>query len=197
MALSRLAFIGNSLPRRCGIATFTTDLQQAIAKSSTRVETCIVAMTDHGQVYDYPPTVRLQINDGKLDDYERAADILNSGQYEVVSLQHEFGIFGGEAGGHILALISRLTMPLVTTFHTVLAKPTPAERAVMERIVEASSKVVVMARKARELLRSVYQVPDDKIEVIGHGIPDVAFVGPDAAKARLGFGGGAVLFRVW
>jgi glycosyltransferase involved in cell wall biosynthesis len=90
-------------------------------------------------------------------------------------------------------LLSRLTMPVVTTFHTVLAKPTAVQRAVMERIVEASSKVVVMAKKGRELLRSVYQVPDDKIEVIAHGIPDVAFVGPDAAKANLGFGGKSVI----
>ena len=86
-------------------------------------------------------------------------------------------------------LLSRLTMPVVTTFHTVLAKPTATQREVMERIVAASSKVVVMANKARELLRSVYQVPDEKIEVIAHGIPDVAFVGPDAAKDKLGFGG--------
>ena len=108
-------------------------------------------------------------------------------------LQHEFGIFGGEAGAHILSLLSRLTMPVVTTFHTVLAKPTAVQRAVMERIVAASSKVVVMAKKGRELLSSVYQVPDDKIDVIAHGIPDVAFAGPDEAKARLGFGGKSVI----
>src|SRR6202049_2675957 len=195
MALSRLALIGNSLPRRCGIATFTTDLQQAIAKSSTRVETCIVAMTDHGQVYDYPPTVRLQINDGKLDDYERAADILNSGQYEVVSLQHEFGIFGGEAGGHILALISRLTMPLVTTLHTVLSQPTPAQRSVLDRIVGASSRVIVMAEKGRELLRTVYELAAEKIEVIPHGTPDFAFVEPGEAKGAFGFVGRSVILN--
>jgi len=193
MALSRLAFIGNSLPRRCGIATFTTDLQQAIAKSPTHVETCIVAMTDHGHVYDYPPTVRLQINDGKLDDYERAADILNSGQYEVVSLQHEFGIFGGEAGGHILALISRLTMPLVTTLHTVLSQPTPVQRRVLDRIVDASSRVIVMAEKGREQLRTVYELAAEKIEVIPHGTPDFAFVEPGEAKSAFGFVGRSVI----
>jgi len=191
--LRRIAFIGNSLPRRCGIATFTTDLQQAVSTSRPNLETSIVAMTDHGQAYDYPSSVALQISDGNIEDYVRAADFLNAGRFEAACLQHEFGIFGGEAGAHILVLLSRLTIPVVTTLHTVLAKPTAAQRAVMERIVEVSAKVVVMANKGRELLRSVYQVADDKIEVIAHGIPDVAFAGPDPAKARLGFSGRAVI----
>jgi glycosyltransferase involved in cell wall biosynthesis len=191
--LRRIAVIGNSLPRRCGIATFTTDLQQAISTSRPNLETTIVAMTDHGQAYDYPATVAFQIKDDNIEEYLRAADFLNAGRFDTVCLQHEFGIFGGEAGAHILVLLSRLTMPVVTTFHTVLAKPTAVQRAVMERIIEASSRVVVMARKGRELLRSVYQVPDDKIEVIAHGIPDVAFAGPDEAKAKLGFGGKSVI----
>jgi glycosyltransferase involved in cell wall biosynthesis len=191
--LRRIAVVGNSLPRRCGIATFTTDLQQAISTSRSTLETCIVAMTDHGQTYDYPNAVAIEIQDTKLEDYTRAADFLNGGRFDIVCLQHEFGIFGGEAGGHVLELLSRLTMPVVTTFHTVLADPTAAQRAVMERIVDASSSVIVMANKGRELLRSVYQVPDDKIEVIAHGIPDVALVAPDAAKARLGFEGKSVI----
>jgi len=191
--LHRIAVIGNSLPRRCGIATFTTDLQQAISTSRPNLETCIVAMTDHGQAYDYPPAVAFQIKDADIEGYMRAANFLNAGRFDTVCLQHEFGIFGGEAGAHILVLLSCLTMPVVTTFHTVLAKPTAIQRAVMERIIEASSKVVVMANKGRELLRSVYRVPDDKIEVIAHGIPDVAFAGPDAAKARLGFAGKSVI----
>jgi glycosyltransferase involved in cell wall biosynthesis len=191
--LRRIAFIGNSLPRRCGIATFTTDLQQAISTSRPDLETGIVAMTDHDQVYDYPSSVALQIKDDNVEEYVRAADFLNAGRFDIVCLQHEFGIFGGEAGAHILVLLSRLTMPVVTTLHTVLAKPTAAQRAVIEHIVEMSSKVVVMANKGCELLRSVYRVPDDQIEVIAHGIPDVAFVGSNAAKARLGFSGRSVV----
>jgi glycosyltransferase involved in cell wall biosynthesis len=191
--LRRIAFIGNSLPRRCGIATFTTDLQQAISTSRPDLETSIVAMTDHGQAYDYPSAVVLQINDENIDEYSRAADFLNAGRFDVVCLQHEFGIFGGEAGAHILRLLSRLTKPVVTTLHTVLSKPTAAQRVVLERIVDESSKVIVMAKKARELLRSAYQVQDDKIEVIPHGIPDVALVAPDAAKAKLGFSGRSVI----
>jgi glycosyltransferase involved in cell wall biosynthesis len=185
---SRFAFIGNSLPRRCGIATFTTDLQQAIAASRVHVETAIVAMTDHGHSYDYPPDVRLQVNDDRLEEYVRAADFLNGGRFDVACLQHEFGIFGGESGNHIMALLSRLSMPIVTTLHTVLAEPRPLQRSVLNKVIGVSSRVVVMADKARELLRSVYGVAADKIEVIAHGIPDAAFVAPDAAKDKLGFG---------
>jgi len=191
--LRRIAVIGNSLPRRCGISTFTTNLHQAISTSRPNLETCIVAMTDHGQTYDYPSSVAFQIKDDNIEEYIRAAEILNAGRFDTVCLQHEFGIFGGEAGAHLLELLPRLTMPVVTTLHTVLANPTAIQREVMERIVDASSKVVVMANKGRELLHSVYQVPDDKIEVIAHGIPNVAFVAPDAAKAKLGFGGKSVI----
>jgi glycosyltransferase involved in cell wall biosynthesis len=191
--LRRIAVIGNSLPRRCGIATFTTDLQHAISNSRPSLQACIVAMTDHGQAYDYPASVAFQVEDGVIEDYVRAADFLNAGRFDIACLQHEFGIFGGEAGVHILELLSRLTMPIVTTLHTVLARPTAAQHAVMERIAERSSKIIVMANKGRELLRSVYRVPDEKIEVIAHGIPDFPFVEPDAAKARLGFSGRSVI----
>ncbi|MDR6903684.1 hypothetical protein J2W52_005317 [Rhizobium miluonense] len=104
--LTNIAFIGNSLSRRCGIATFTTDLQQAVSKSSAHVATAIVAMTDHGHVYDYPPEVRLAIADDNRDDYIRAGDVLNVGNFDVACQQHEFGIFGGEDGDHIVALLS-------------------------------------------------------------------------------------------
>src|SRR5438552_2870095 len=191
--LRRIAMIGNSLPRRCGIATFTTDLQRAITNARPGLECPIVAMTDHGQTYDYPASVALQIRDDSIAAYVPAAAVLTAGRFDVACLQHEFGIFGGAAGGHILELLSRLTMPVVTTLHTVLAKPTAAQRAVMDRIVEASAKIVVMANKGRELLRSVYRVPDEKIEVIAHGIPDFPYVEPDAAKARLGFGDRSVI----
>lgn len=190
---THIAFIGNSLPRRCGIATFTTDLCHAVAASRAGIETEIVAMTDHGHAYDYPCEVSIQIGDDRLEDYAHAAETLNAGGADVVSLQHEFGIFGGAAGSHILTLLSRLTMPVVTTFHTVLAEPAPAQRSAMNRIIEISSKIIVMAEKGRELLRSVYDVPADKIEIIPHGIPDFAFVEPDAAKAKFGFSGRTVL----
>lgn len=191
--LYRIAFLGNSLPRRCGIATFTTDLQQAVATSGRDLETSIIAMNDQDDGYDYPADVGFQIGDDRPQDYARAADFLNDGRFDVVSLQHEFGIFGGEAGAHVTGLLSRLTMPVVTTLHTVLSQPSPAQRAVMERIVDASARVVVMAEKGRDLLRTVYRLPADKIEVIAHGIPDFPFVEPDEAKARLGFAGRSVI----
>ena len=141
-------------------------------------------MSDHGHSYDYPSAVQLQINDGKLDEYVQAADFLNTRKFEVVSLQHEFGIFGGDAGSHILALLWRLSMPIVTTLHTVLSEPRPVQRDVLIRIIDASTKVVVMAEKARELLATVYAVPGDKIEVIPHGVPDFQFVAPDCGKGQ-------------
>jgi glycosyltransferase involved in cell wall biosynthesis len=188
-----IALIGNSLPRRCGIATFTTDLQQAIAGSWPGVETWIVAMTDQGRAYDYPAAVQFQVRDDCLDDYHEAAAFLNDGGFDVVSLQHEFGIFGGAAGDHIVALLDRLEMPVVTTLHTVLSEPTMAQRSAIDRVIDASSRIIVMADKARTLLRGVYQVPLDKIGVIPHGIPDVPFTEPDAAKVQLGFGGRPVI----
>jgi hypothetical protein len=130
--LRRIAFIGNSLPRRCGIATFTTNLQQAISTSRPGMETFIVAMTDQGRAYDYPSSVAFQIKDEHIEDYVRAADFLNAGRFDTVCLQHEFGMFGGEAGAHILLLLSRLTMPVVTTLHTVLARPESRHSAISQ-----------------------------------------------------------------
>ncbi|ODT18430.1 MAG: glycosyl transferase family 1 [Kaistia sp. SCN 65-12] len=182
----RVALIGNSLPRRCGIATFTTDLRQAIADAGA-VGTVVIAMTDQGHSYDYPPAVAFEIDDASLEAYVRAADHLNRSGFDVVSLQHEFGIFGGEAGSHILALLARLDMPVVTTLHTVLAQPTEAQRRVLDRIIDLSARLVVMAEKGHELLRTVYRVPADKIAVIPHGIPDFDFVDPEPVKEKLGF----------
>lgn len=191
--LRSVAFIGNSLPRQCGIATFSTDLHQAVSSARSQLESCIVAMNDRDDAYSYPPYVGAQIRDNKVEDYVKAAAFLNAGKFDVVCLQHEFGIFGGEAGSHILALLSRLKMPIVTTLHTVLAKPSVAQRAVMERLIELSASLVVMAEKGRQILLTHYDVPADKIEVIAHGIPDFAFVEPDDAKMELGFSDRAVI----
>jgi glycosyltransferase involved in cell wall biosynthesis len=185
----RIAFIGNSLPRRCGIATFTSDLQLAVADLRPGAETTIVAMNDRGQSHAYPPIVQTQIRDGELEDYVQAAEALNAAHFDVACLQHEFGIFGGEAGSHVLSLLARLKMPIVTTLHTVLSDPSPVQRRVLNDIVALSSRVIVMAEKGRELLISGHAAPAEKIEVIPHGIPDVTYADPSAAKARLGFAG--------
>ncbi len=192
-SLTSIAFIGNYAPRRCGIATFTHDLHNAVSLASPALKTCVVAMTDDERDYDYPEIVQVQIHDEAVDEYIRAAAFLNDGNYDVVSLQHEFGIFGGEAGGHIMELLSRLSMPIITTLHTILPNPTPIQDAVMREIIGVSAKLIVMAEKGRELLRSVYGVPTEKIEIIPHGIPDVAFLDPHQAKAKLGFSGRSVI----
>ena len=191
--LQRVAFIGNHLPRRCGIATFTHDLHRAVASSRQDLETCVVAMNDPGCTYDYPAAVRFQVRQDVLSDYTDAADLLNAADFDVVSLQHEYGIFGGDGGCDIVELLTRLNMPVVTTLHTVLADPTPAQRGAMRRIIKASSKIIVMAEKGRELLQSVHDVPLDKIDVIPHGIVDFPFLEPKQAKAKLGFQGKTVI----
>ena len=191
--LRRVAFIGNHLPRRCGIATFTHHLHQAVSTVRPELETCVVAMTDAGHSYDYPPAVCFQIHDETIAEYVQAAEFLNKGNFDVVCLQHEYGIFGGEAGSHILELLSRLEMPIVTTLHTVLANPTPVQRHVISRITELSTKTIVMSQKGYEFLRSVYDVPARKIEVVAHGIPDFPFLETHHAKAKLGFTGKSVI----
>jgi glycosyltransferase involved in cell wall biosynthesis len=192
-SIQRIAFIGNHLPRRCGIATFTNDLHRAVAMARSDLETGVVAMTDPGGVYNYPQAVRLAIQDENIGEYVAGAAFLNNAGFDVVSLQHEYGIFGGQAGGNITELLSRLEMPVVTTLHTVLAKPTPAQHDVMQRIIDISAKVVVMSEKGRQLLRSAHDVPASKIETIPHGIPDLPFRETHSAKAKLGFTGQTVI----
>ena len=185
--LQRVAFIGNHLPRRCGIATFTHDLHRTISMARPDLETCVVAMTNPGCTYDYPSAVRFQIREDVSREFAQGAELLNNAGFDVVSLQHEYGIFGGEAGGNIIDLLSRLEMPVVTTLHTVLADPTPAQYDVMRRIIATSATIVIMSETGRELLRSVYDVPAYKIDVIPHGIPDFPFVEPHRAKMEFGF----------
>src|SRR4249920_2875100 len=192
-SLQRVAFIGNHLPRRCGIATFTHDLHRAISIAGPDLDTGVIAMTDPGRTYDYPPEVCLQIHDDAIGEYIEAAKFLNDGNFDVVCLQHEYGIFGGGEGRNIIELLSRLKMPIVTTLHTVLAKPTPQQRIVMRQIIDASTKLIVMAKKGDELLRSVYDVPPGKIEVIPHGIPEFPFIETHQAKEKLGFVGKTIL----
>jgi len=150
-------------------------------------------MNDEGHDYVYPASVGWQVRDQKTEDYQAASRFLNAGQYDVVSLQHEFGIFGGEAGGLVLTLLTDLAMPIVTTLHTVLAAPNAIQRRVLGEIVEASTTVVVMAEKARELLQTVYAVNPEKIQTIPHGIPDCPFVDSSASKLARGFSGRAVI----
>jgi glycosyltransferase involved in cell wall biosynthesis len=193
MNATRLAFVGNSLPRRCGIATFTTDLHAAMSNRMPVADAFIVAMNDLDQPYAYPPSVRLSIRDDAIGEYRRAARELNAMDMDAVSLQHEFGIFGGRAGGHILAFLDELSAPVVTTLHTVLARPNALQRDMIRKIAARSTRVVVMAERGRELLNAAYDVPTAKVDVIAHGIPDLPFTGPEMAKAQLGYAGRKVV----
>ena len=191
--IQRVAFVGNHLPRRCGIATFTYDLHRAVATSRPELRTAVVAMTDRGAQYDYADPVRVQIRDDVGDDYIQAAHYLTRERFDVVSLQHEYGIFGGAAGGNILELLTRLDMPIVTTLHTVLPEPSAAQHNVMSRIIDASTKLVVMSETGREFLTAVHGVPASKLDVIPHGIPDFPFLDTHHAKAKFGFTGRTVI----
>jgi glycosyltransferase involved in cell wall biosynthesis len=191
--LQRVAFIGNYPPRRCGIATFTHDLHRAVSIARPDIDCGVVAMTDSGRSYDYPPAVCFQIHSETIADYVNAAEFLNKAEFDVVSLQHEYGIFGGEAGGNIIELLSRLQMPIVTTLHTVLPHPTPVQHEVMGRIIDISTKVVVMSEKGREFLRFVHETPARMIEVIPHGIPDFPFLESHHAKEKFGYAGKTVI----
>jgi glycosyltransferase involved in cell wall biosynthesis len=189
----RIAFIGNSLPRQCGIATFTSDLSRAMSDTLQNTQTDIIAMTDSKQTYDYPPDVIFSIREGEPEDYVTAARILNKGHFDAISLQHEFGIFGGGDGEYIIGLLSRLQVPVVTTLHTILAAPTPSQRRVLLEVISKSARVVVMAEKGRSLLIDVYGVDTAKIDVIAHGIPDRPFHDTESAKARRALAGRPVI----
>lgn len=191
--LPKIALIGNYLPRQCGIATFTSDLLTSLKCEASDSEVCAVVMNDVPQGYLYPPEVRFEIAQKKLSDYRLAADFLNMNQVDVVCLQHEYGIFGGENGAYILELLAHLRMPVVSTLHTVLREPTAGQRQVLRSIAQYSERVVVMSHRAVEMLQEVYGVPREKIVIIGHGIPDVPFVDPNFYKDQFGVEGRKVI----
>ena len=190
---TRIAFVGNYLPRECGIATFTTDLCTALAAEYGRQRLFAIPVNDPDSSYDYPEQVRLELEQEDLASYERAADFLNFNGNDLVCLQHEYGIFGGMAGSHILTLLRRLKMPLVTTLHTVLRTPDGNQRMVLEEIARLSDRLVVMSELAAEILRDVYAVSDEKIDIIPHGVPEMTFMDPNYFKDGFGTEGKSVL----
>ena len=190
---TRIAFIGTYLPRECGIATFTTDLCTAVAAEYGAERLFAIPVNDPDSRYDYPERVRLELTQEDLASYERAADFLNFNCNDLVCLQHEYGIYGGTAGRHILALLRRLKMPLVTTLHTVLREPDANQRIVLEEIAQLSDRLIAMSELAAQLLRDVYSVPTGKIDVIPHGVPDLPFADPNYFKDIFGAEGKSVL----
>ena len=191
--IRRVAFIGNYLPRQCGIATFTTDLCEAIAGEFPGTACLALPVNDTEESYAYPSRVRFELTEKDINSYLRAADFLNINNVDLVCLQHEYGIFGGRAGAHILALLRELRMPVVTTLHTVLREPNTEQRAVLEELASLSNRLVVMSARGAEFLHDIYKVPLGKIDLIPHGIPDVPFADPSFHKDLFGVEGKMVL----
>lgn len=189
--IRKIAMVGNHAPRQCGIATFTTDLSDAIGSAFPDVECFVLAMNDTGRQHDYPDKVRFEISEADLDSYRRAADFLNVNTVDVVSVQHEYGIFGGKAGSHLISLLRELRMPIVTTLHTILAEPNLFQRAVMDEVVRLSERLVVMSEHGAALLRQVHGVAPEKIDLVPHGIPRLPQA--RASKERIGVQGKRVI----
>ncbi|HVU02935.1 MAG TPA: glycosyltransferase family 4 protein [Polyangiaceae bacterium] len=190
-AIQKIALLGNHLPRQCGIATFTTDLSSAIAAEFPSIECFVLAMNDPGRRHAYPARVRFEIAENDVASYRRAADFLNVNTVDVLSVQHEYGIFGGKAGRHVLGLLRELRMPIVTTLHTLLAAPTRQQRGVLDEILALSERLVVMSEHGANVLREVHGISHDKIDVIPHGIPGMHST--PRSKKRLGVEGKRVI----
>ena len=190
---NRIAVVGNYLPRHCGIATFTTDLCDAIHAEYGATELLALPVNDTEEGYGYPARVRFELSEDDLASYRQAADFLNFSNIDLVCLQHEYGIFGGRAGAHILELLRRLNMPFVTTLHTVLRDPDPDQRAVMEEIATLADRLIVMSQQSADILQETFHVPSEKIDLIPHGIPDLPFTDPTFYKDAFGTEGKDVL----
>ena len=191
--IQTVSFVSSFVPRRCGIATFTNDLAEAVAEREPALNVRAVAMNDRLEGYRYPARVWFEINHNRLGEYRLAADFLNMSHVDVVCLQHEFGLFGGPEGQHVIDMLKRLRMPIVTTLHTVLKEPNEHQLAVTRQLAEFSDRLVVMAERAREFLTGVYDIPDEKITLIPHGIPDAPFVDPNFYKDQFGVEGRRVI----
>ena len=191
--VQKIAFLAGYIPRKCGIATFTADLREAIAAQYPGLHSLIIAMTDCSEGYDYPPEVRFEIPEQDTSAYRRAADFLNLINVDVLCLQHEFGIFGGPSGRNVLTLLRNVRMPVVTTLHTILSDPSAEQRQVLQEVIKLSARIVTMAEKGVEFLRNIYGTPTDKIDLIPHGIPNVPFADPNYYKDKFGVEGRPVL----
>ncbi|MFH1727185.1 MAG: glycosyltransferase family 4 protein [Pseudomonadota bacterium] len=182
-----IAMIGNYLPRRCGIATFTTDLTNAIAKEIENEDSLmVIAMNDNNEGYNYPEKVKFELRQNNPSDYLRAAEFLNVKNIDVTILQHEYGIFGGQSGATLFRLLENLKTPIITNLHTVLFKPTAEQKTIIMRLSEISDRLLVMCHKAEEILHDVYKIPKEKITYIPHGIHDVPFVDSCFYKDKFG-----------
>lgn len=191
--LDHVVLVGNFLPRKCGIATYTTDTWAALSKHCPDLTVDVWAMDDRPEGYNYPPAVTGSIPQNDRGAYLAAAREIEASGAQALWLQHEFGIFGGPAGDHILALLDRVTLPLVVTLHTVLAEPNADQRRVTEALLRRAARVIVMAELGRETLVKNYGARQSAINVIPHGVPDRPFADPDDFKRRFGWDGRKVV----
>ena len=191
--IAKIALIGNFLPRQCGLATFTTDVFEAMRSRFPDVAVDVYAMDDHPGRYAYPPEVTCAIPEQDLSGYLDAARRIEASGADAIWLQHEYGIFGGPCGEYILTLLDRTTLPVVVTLHTVLEQPNADQRRVMEGLLRRAARVVVMAERARDILTRVYGANPKQIAMIPHGVPDRALADPDTMKDRFGWAGRQVV----
>ncbi|MCS5420981.1 MULTISPECIES: glycosyltransferase family 4 protein [Psychrilyobacter] len=172
----KIGVVGNYLPRRCGLATFTTDVSKAIRSELGEDKKLInIAMNDREEGYDYPSEVKLTIQEDDREEYIEVAHYLNENEYGAVIIQHEYGIYGGEDGEYIIELMKRLEMPVLTNLHTVLENPSLGQRKVMNDLAKYSEKLLVMSKKAFDILMRVYGIPKEVVAFVPHGIPDTAY----------------------
>ena len=171
----KVLFIGTYVPKECGIATFTSDLLNSVSDEYDNIHCEVVALNDPSETYNYPEEVVFQIQRDRIEDYYRAADFINQSDIDIVCLQHEFGLFWGNAGDYIFALLSGINKPVISTMHTVIREPEPEYRVSTEKLIRYSEKLIVMSQTAVDMLKEVYKAPEDKIELIFHGVPDYPF----------------------
>ena len=181
-----VAYVSTFPPRECGIATYTNDLVNAISRLYVTGPSSVMAINDRGGYYDYPGMVRFQIDREEAESYVRAAEYINGSDVDVVNLQHEYGLFGGTWGEHVLTFLEELRKPVVTTLHTVLQEPVPDAKRVLEGVLRHSDYVLVMAKVGIGILEQLYGTFADKVRYIPHGCPNVPFVGTEPIKKGLG-----------
>jgi glycosyltransferase involved in cell wall biosynthesis len=190
---TRVGIIGTYIPRRCGIATFSSDLLLAMKEEAPETEFWSLAMNDVPEGYDYPAEVQFELGQKVVADYRNAVDFLEMNAFDAVCVQHEFGIFGGKQGSNIIRLMQNLRMPAVTTLHSVLEEPEAEQLDVIRQVSAASDRVVVMSERAKRLLGRVYGVSPSRITVIPHGVPDMPFLDTSYHKDQFGLVGRKVI----
>ena len=187
----KVLFIGTYVPKECGIATFTHDLLTCVSNKNVKCE--VIAINDSGETYNYPDEVVFQIDREIIDDYYLAADYINQSDADVVCLQHEFGLFGGDAGNYIFTLLSRINKPVITTMHTIIREPEPHYRVATEKLIAHSEKLIVMSQMSVDILMNVYDVPEDKIKIIFHGMPDYPFNSSSKYRQKMNLSGSPLI----